>query len=154
MAGNFVVNQHDLTYILKQIQIAELHSSTPGMTLTQAIMQVYGVSAADAALLPAGLRTVDGSLNNLLSGNETLGAAGTEFPRLLDPTYTQGSGGSFDTNGPAPGGVVTNHDYTPTADGTGMSVVDSAPRTISNLIVDQTLANPAAIYSALKGAGI
>ena len=146
MAENFIVNQHDLTYILKQIQIAELHANTPGMTLVQAIMQVYGVSAADAALLPAGLRTVDGSFNNLLPGQSDFGAAGTLFPRLTDPTYTTGSGGPFFG--------VTNNNYTPTANGTGMSVVDSDPRTISNLIVDQSVANPAAIYAALRGAGI
>jgi len=146
MAGNFVVNRHDLEFILKQIRIAEDHSG--GKTMLQAIMDEYGVSATDAALLPAGLRTVDGSLNNLLPGQQGFGASNTLFPRLTDPVYTDGTGGPFFG--------VNNNDFTPIPGGTNanMSVVDTAPRTISNLIVDQSVANPAAIYAALRNAGV
>lgn len=140
MATSFQVNQHDLQFILKQIEVAELQAG--GMTTVEAIQAVYGVSAADAALMPVGLRTVDGQDNNLLPGSETNGASNTAFPRLLDPIYSnEADEASFHG--------VTNTNY-----GVDGNVVDSDPRTISNLIVDQTPANPAAIYAALKANGV
>ena len=67
---NFIVNTADLAYILEQIKLAETtslaYTSAPKTSL-QAIMQTYGVNAASAAQLPFGLRTVDGTYNNLLS---------------------------------------------------------------------------------------
>ena len=60
MATSFTVNQADLAFMLKQIKLAEstsaAYTSTP-RSILQAIMATYGVSAADAALLPFGLRT-------------------------------------------------------------------------------------------------
>lgn len=141
MATSFHVNVHDLSFILKQIQVSELQASTPGMTTVEAIQAVYGVSAADAALMPVGLRTVDGSDNSLLPGTESNGAGDTPFPRLLDPVYSnEGDESSFFG--------ISNTNY-----GNSGNVVDSDPRTISNLIVDQTPANVAAIYAALKAVG-
>jgi hypothetical protein len=131
MASSFHVNAHDLAFILKQIEVSELQAATPGMTTVQAIQAVYGVSAADAALMPVGLRTVDGSDNSLLPGSESNGASNTPFPRLLDPVY-----GNEGDESPFFG--VTNTNY-----GVGGNVVDSDPRTISNLIVDQTPASAA-----------
>ncbi len=156
MATNFIVNKHDLEFILKQIKIAEDHAS--GTDLTEAIRLAYGVNAADAALLPAGLRTVDGTMNNLLPGRENYGAAQTEFPRLLDPVYTNDNDGdSIDFDGPGPSPAITNTDYG-LVDGQGHigtgSVVDADPRTISNLIVTQDVSNPAAIRAALKAVGV
>ena len=137
-------SKSDLDFILEQILIAEA--------------QAAGADPASVVAhysLPFGLRTVDGTYNNLLPGNEEFGAADTLFPRIvpsnpinLEPGGAVTNGETFDANGPAPGGVVSNNNY-----GIGGSVVDSAPRTISNLIVDQTLANPAAIAAALKVAG-
>ena len=50
--------------------------------MLQAIQQAYGVkSATQASLLPFGLRTVDGSDNNLIPGQNNFGAADTLFPR-------------------------------------------------------------------------
>ncbi len=141
MATSFHVNVHDLSFILKQIQVSELPASTPGMTTVEAIQAVYGVSAADAALMPVGLRTVDGSDNSLLPGTESNGAGDTPFPRLLDPVYSN----EGDEN---PFFGISNTNY-----GNSGNVVDSDPRTISNLIVDQTPANVAAIYAALKAVG-
>ena len=140
MSSSFTVNKHDLEYILKQIKVSELQST--GMTTVAAIQAIYGVSAADAALLPAGLRTVDGRDNNLLPGQQDFGAADTLFPRLLEPVYN-------DENDELPFVGITNTNYDPNID-----VVDSDPRTISNLIVDQTAANPAAILAALAALGI
>lgn len=121
--------RHDLEFILRQIEIAEAHAA--GTPLP---------SLVDSPLLPAGLRTVDGSYNNILPGRETWGASGEGFVNLLDPSYRSGRG-SFP--------YAANNDY-----GQPGSVTDAEPRLISNLIVDQTLDNPAAIMVALKMTGL
>ena len=79
--------------------------------------------------MPFGLRTVDGSFNNLVEGQENFGAADELFPRLTDPFFRDAEAG-------------TSYDQT-----SGL-VIDSQPRTISNLIVDQTSNNPAAVAVA------
>jgi Animal haem peroxidase len=144
MASSFNINKEDLAFILKQIKIAENTSIgyTPAVgpvSIKQAIMDAYGFSAADAAIAPYGLRTVDGTYNNLLSeSTKTLGAADTLFPRLTTPVYLneQDEAAFFG---------VTNTNY-----GVAGSVVDSDPRTISNLIVDMSVNNPAAIAAFLN----
>lgn len=78
MSTSFVVNLADLTKILDQIKVAE--RNVAGESLVDIIGQ-------DAALLPIGLRTVDGSFNNLLPGQSQVGAADEIFPRLLTPVY-------------------------------------------------------------------
>src|SRR5690606_29748534 len=80
---------------------------------------------------------------NLVSGREQWGAADQPFKDLhVDTTPAQGSGS-------LPPGYPTNHNY-----GAPGNVVDADPRLISNLIVDQTLENPAAIMAALEHAGV
>lgn len=133
MSVTFTVDTYDLRHILRQIQIAE-EFAAPGNTRT--LQDIIGQSAA---LLPFGLRAVDGSNINLLPGQSLLGAADQPFPRLLPPQYTTGSG-SFDVNGQALGGVVTNNDYSATG-----AVVDTSIRTASNLISDMSPHNPAAV---------
>lgn len=123
--------KNDLEFILKQIEIAEKHAA--GESLADLI---------DSPLLPYGLRTVDGSYNNFLDGRETFGGSGFEFKHLVDPNHIVGSG----SLGGAP--YPTNNDY-----GQAGNVVDADPRLISNLIVDQTPDNPAAIMTALQHAG-
>ncbi|MGB3387542.1 MAG: peroxidase family protein, partial [Pseudaminobacter sp.] len=123
--------KHDLEFILNQIKIAEQHAD--GTPLDQLV---------DSPLLPYGLRTVDGSYNNFGIGREHWGASGEGFPSISSPTFPVGSG-------QLPPGYPTNNDY-----GQPGHVVDAEPRLISNLIVDQTLDNPAAIYTALKHAGL
>ncbi|MGF6092986.1 peroxidase family protein, partial [Pseudomonas sp. 18173] len=106
-------NKSDLEFILKQIFIAEANAN--------------GASLADLlpnSQVPFGLRTVDGSFNNLVTGQSEFGAADNAFPRLLDPSF-----------------------LSPAYAGTG-TVIDPQPRIISNLIVDQTANNPAAYASA------
>ena len=80
-----------------------------------------------------GLRTVDGSFNNLFPGQEFFGAADQLFPRLLDPFFR-----------------TAEYGRTTYAFGHGM-VIDLEPRTISNLIVDQTITNPAAVEAFVDG---
>jgi len=137
--------KHDLEYILKQIKIAEEHAK--GTPLTELV---------DDPLLPYGLRTVDGSFNNLVPGREQWGSADQPFKNLYeDDTYAQGSGSL-----PPGYGYPTNNDYSaegglpPGSRVAPGDVVDADPRLISNLIVDQTLNNPAAIAAALEHAGM
>ena len=141
---SFIVNAGDLAKILEQIKIAERNAA--GESLVDIIGQ-------DAALLPLGLRTVDGSFNHLLPGQSQVGAADQVFPRLLTPHYiNEADGDVMPLGGPL---VVTNTNYNPTipAGTTGgvnnHSVADADPRIISNLIVDQTLSNRSALVSAL-----
>jgi hypothetical protein len=141
---NFNVNKDDLQFILRQIKIAERHAGTNGlaMTLTSAIMAEYNISANDAALTPFGLRTVSGRDNNLTPGQSTLGAADMLFPRLTTPDFLSDTDNESFALGPPGSGAptITNNNY-----GAAGSVVDSDPRIISNLIVDQTISNPAAV---------
>ncbi len=102
-------SKSDLEFILKQIFIAEAHAD--GASLSDLLPN---------SQVPFGLRTVDGSFNNLVAGQSEFGAADNSFLRLLDASYRANYAG------------------------TG-NVVDSQPRTISNLIVDQTANNPAAV---------
>jgi hypothetical protein len=103
---------------------------------------IYPLAIPDSKT-PFGIRTVDGSFNNLMEGREFWGAANQPMPRFFDPNYTTGQG-SIDLNGDAPGGVMTGGNYAnPT------SVVDTQPRIISNLVADMSVNNPAALYAAL-----
>jgi Animal haem peroxidase/RTX calcium-binding nonapeptide repeat (4 copies) len=153
MATSFNINRNDLEFILRQIKIAELHAGTNGTptTLLDAIAQEYGISETNAALSPFGLRTVDGSENNLLAGQADLGAADTLFPRLTDPVYLNDADGDVMSFGPTGSGApppVTNNNY-------GLftsSVADADPRIISNLIADQSISNPAAVKAYLSNA--
>ncbi len=116
--------RHDLEFILDQIIIAERHAA--GEDLTDLIAN---------SSLPLGLRTVDGTFNNLVPGQENFGAANQVFPRLLDPNFRDAEAG-------------TSYDQD-----TGL-VIDSTPRTISNLIVDQTTDNPAAVAAAERDGSV
>src|SRR5262245_64472231 len=107
----------DLQFILEQILIAERQAA--GESLLGIVPNVR---------VPFGLRTVDGSLNILVAGNQTFGVADKLFPRLADPLFRDAEGGTSYAN---PG-----------------MVIDSQPRVISNLIVDQTAHNPAAYATA------
>ncbi|GEP12549.1 peroxidase family protein [Methylobacterium gnaphalii] len=161
------LNQQDLIYILKQIRIAEAHASGIGLTelrvdpatgdlLTdRSLYNSAGVWLGDANApraipdphVPYGLRTVDGTYNNIVPGRETWGSSGQPMPQNFQPNYLNDTDGDQMILGPgAP--VITNGNY-----GLPGSVADADPRIISNLVVDQSLNNPAAIAAALKVAG-
>src|SRR5438128_5554868 len=125
-AVGFVLDAGDLRFIFRQIQIAEAHAAGG---------QLFGPgqNQIQERRLPFGLRTVDGSFNHIAPGQERFGASDQIFPRLTtrvlrnaeqDTSYTQNKG----------------------------TVIDSQPRIISNLIVDQTVRNPAAVAAAGPGA--
>lgn len=133
--------RHDLEFILEQIRIAEAHANGTPMA-----------DLVDSPLLPAGLRTVDGSFNNILPGREQWGASGQPFVNLVTPEFGVGSG-SITFGAGTPGAVtVSNNDYG--TNGPNNNLADAEPRLISNLIVDQTLNNPAAIITALTRGGV
>ena len=125
----------DLEFILQQILIAEAHAS--GANPASLVPNTFA---------PFGLRTVDGTYNNLMPGQSEFGAADNPFPQLVDPAFVNEADG--DTINLGPGGLITNNDY-----GVPGSVADADPRIISNLIVDMTTNNPAAV-SAFVDAGL
>lgn len=170
LGADFTVTVSDLQFILQQIRIAESHraiETTPivanASVVPSANVLALGRALADprsgnganvrtatiantttrvlSPLLPEGLRQVDGRNNNLTGngfsswmgfgyitpttlGKSAWGAADTLFPRLVGPVFRSG----YETR-------------------TG-NVVDAAPRLISNLISDQSEANPAARAAA------
>ena len=118
----------DLDFILEQIKIAEEHAAGEPLFGADGLIPANNISW--------GLRTVDGTYNNLIPGRTDWGAADQPFPNLLDPVYRPAPE-TVDMNGPgAAVGVVGGGTYEPTPNQPGAIVVDSAPRTISNLIVD------------------
>jgi Ca2+-binding RTX toxin-like protein len=149
----------DLDFILAQIKIAEAHAAGQPLYGEGGLIPAYNISW--------GLRTVDGSYNHLLPGQEKWGASDTPFKELLNPTFRtimvdpDGAGPSpampmqyrpgIDNDGPTttlPNGTVIGNRAGPG------DVIDPSVRVISNLLVDQTLSNPAAILTALQNAGI
>src|SRR4051812_9739688 len=135
----FTVTPSDLAFILKQIKIAEAHvANTTEATGPCGALVGPGPDQIGSPLLSFGLRTVDGSCNNLLPGQETFGASDQAFPRLTTPSFRDA-----ESNPPA-FGPPTPSSYSQTSG----NVFDSQPRTISNLIVDQTSTNPSAVHAA------
>ncbi|CAI8893376.1 serralysin [Pseudomonas jessenii] len=126
----------DLNFILDQIKIAEADAA--GQDILSLIPNIRA---------PLGLRTVDGSNNNLMNlngiNNTEFGAADNVFPRLTDPVFNPAEGVPADFFGPG-SPAIPGSSY---AQNSG-NVFDSQPRTISNLIVDQTSNNPAAYATA------
>ncbi|MGB3337873.1 MAG: peroxidase family protein, partial [Devosia sp.] len=133
----------DLDFILKQIKIAEAHAAGTPLYGPGGLIPTYN--------LAWGLRTVNGEYNNLL--HPEWGSADNPFPEPLGNDYRPAEGGDLDMDGP--GGqpaIPTAPNYNPSNSANNI-VVDGSVRTISNLLVDQTLDNPAAIMVALERAG-
>jgi Ca2+-binding RTX toxin-like protein len=137
-AVGFVLTDGDLRFIFRQIEIAQEHAA--GNPLFGP-----GPLQVNDPRFPHGLRTVDGSLNHLVAGQERWGAADEIFPRLAPPLYRQGE--PFDPDGPGPVAAVPTSYLQKRG-----TVADSQPRIISNLIADQTTRNPAAVAVAGTGA--
>ncbi len=135
----FTVSAADLSYILDQIKIGEAHVvNTTAATGPCGALLGNGPNQIPSPLLSFGIRTVDGSCNNLQETQEKFGAADQAFPRLTVPNFktAEAPPASFG------GGAVTSYAQTSGA------VFDTEPRTISNLIVDQTSDNPSAVAAA------
>jgi Ca2+-binding RTX toxin-like protein len=165
----FTLNQADLAFVLHQIKVAEVHAS--GVPLTEIRLNPDGTVISDRSQydavtglylgnpatpraipdphVPVGLRTVDGTYNNIVAGRELWGAADQAMPRALDPNFrNDADGDTMSLGGPA---VVTNTDYSvvgtpsPSNGGHTGNVADADPRIISNLISDMSINNPAAV---------
>ncbi|WP_092919148.1 peroxidase family protein [Agrococcus baldri] len=166
---SFVLNQNDLEFILRQIQISEAHAADQqnpsNYTLLCGNPQDATGTCVPDVMRPAGVRTVDGSYNNLFVGRSAWGSGLQEFPRMLDPVWREGEpapsqeappnfGGTPPGSAPGPHAIC----QAPGTPGAGMDpwgdtcyaqtegfVYDSEPRVVSNLIVDQTTSNPAIV---------
>lgn len=127
---DFTVTLHDLAFILKQIKISEAATNPDGSINADMLRELVS-----SPLLPYGLRTVDGSWNNLLPGQELYGSADQTMPRLTALNWQDAD-------------EMTSYIQI------GGTVIDADPRVISNLISDQTASNPAALeaFNALKDA--
>jgi hypothetical protein len=138
VGNGFTVTAGDLSFILKQIKVAERHANTYSATNPCGTLVGSGPNQIPDRLTAYGLRTVDGSCNNLFPGRETFAAADQPFPRLTSPEFrdAENSLPAFGPTRPTSYKQVKG------------SVFDSEPRTISNLVVDQTSANPAARAAA------
>ena len=130
----FNLNASDVRFILKQIQISENHVANTNST-TGPCGALLGSGPNQipnngvGVTLPWGLRTVTGVCNNIESDQNHYGQADRAFPRLV------------------PKKVRAAENGTSYAQTTG-TVRDSEPRTVSNLVVDQTEGNPAAVAAA------
>ena len=142
VGAGFELDAGDLRFIRAQLRVAEAHAATgPGYPCDALLGS--GPNQVPSPVLPYGLRTVDGRCNNLQPGQSTFGKADELFPRELDAFYrsAEADPGLF---GP-PGGARTTY-----LQKKGL-VIDAEPRLVSNLVVDQTAANPAAVAAAGPG---
>src|SRR6059058_2116308 len=127
--SGFTINAEDLRFIYDQILVAQDHAAG-GTLLGPGPNQVHDPQ------LPRGLRTVDGSFNNLvpIPDQHLFGASDQVFPRRTTPAFRAAEAGTS---------------YAQTSG----DVIDSQPRIATNIILDQTVANPAAVAAALNPCG-
>ena len=148
VGNGFVINGEDLRFIFHAIEVAQFNAAGnpllgPGpfqvnlRTPISAACDPAGAACPSDPQQPVGLRTVDGSFNNLvpIPDQHMFGAADRLFPRLTTPNFRPAEQG------------------TSYADKTNTNVFDSQPRIISNLIVDDTATNPAAVAAAAQTPG-
>ena len=143
----FNLNPSDLKFILQQIKIAEHHATTT--TGSDPCRGLLGngpnqIPAGPQAIeLPWGLRTVDGTCNNLVAGKAKFGAADQTFPTRYGTDHREAEARPDIPGFPPGNGGTGNTTYAATG-----NVYDSRPRDVSNLIVDQTASNPAAVAAS------
>src|SRR3954466_14823050 len=160
--AGFNVTAGDLSFILKQIHISEHHAATqtvrpspthPAVGPCEGLVGP-GRDQIPDRLTPYGLRTVGGECNNLFPagdvGNRPFFAASDQlFPRLARPAVSRDADqvpAGFPLNQLSPG-TPAPPARTSYKQKKG-DVVDAQPRVISNLVVDQTSENPAAVAAA------
>ncbi|HEU5455176.1 MAG TPA: hypothetical protein VFU85_05775, partial [Nocardioides sp.] len=98
--AGFNLNRSDLRFILEQIKVAERHAATASPQNPCGTLRGNGAHQVPNPVLPYGLRTVDGSCNNLLPGGEDLGRAQRLMPRLADPVWRDGEDATVPGVGP------------------------------------------------------
>src|SRR5438045_2671648 len=134
VGNGFVINADDYRFIFAQIQVAQdIAAGGVPQGVAAGLNSQVGFAKPDPQL-PSGLRTVDGSYNNLVTSPDQhmFGAADVLFPRVLVPSFRDAE------SDPATGNPTT---YRQPCVGVGCNpagnvVFDSQPRLISNLIVD------------------
>ena len=114
--ADLAFDMEDMDFILQQIIYAERHAAGEDL-----------LDILPNASVPWGLRTVDGSYNNLSPGQEDFGQSDNPFTTKGNPDYKP--------------------EYLSFPDGDG-TLMDSTPRLISHLIVNQSVDNPAAVSTA------
>src|SRR3954470_4110747 len=89
VSQGFNINAGDLRFIYEQILVAQDHAAGGNLLGT-------GPNQVSDPQLPRGLRTVDGSYNNLVPvpDQHLFGAADRLFPRLLVPNFRDAEQGS------------------------------------------------------------
>ena len=92
----FTVTPGDLHFIMKQIKIAEQHAATLTASNPCGTLVGPGPDQIPDRLTPYGLRTVDGSCNNLFPQRERFAAADELFPRLATPSFRDAEGVAAD----------------------------------------------------------
>src|SRR5204862_5065836 len=97
VSQGFNITAEDLRFIYEQILVAQDHAAG-GKLLGPGPNQVSDPQ------LPRGLRTVDGSFNNLVPGQTNFGQADLVFPRLLTPVFKDAEMLRFDPDGTGPTG--------------------------------------------------
>src|SRR3954449_12299386 len=120
VVGNgFTVTPGDLAFILKQIKIAEHHAATATPANPCGTLVGPGPNQVPDTDSAYGLRTVDGSCNNLVRGHETFAASDRTFPRLTNPVFRNAESidNSFPVGPPGPTSYLQKSG----------SVVDSQP---------------------------
>jgi Ca2+-binding RTX toxin-like protein len=123
-------DMEDMNFILDQIKISERHAA--GEDLADILPNLS---------IPWGLRTVDGSFNNLIPGQEGFGAADLEFGQAAGRVFPDAQASIFPPN-------------LPTTYNSAENVTDSTPRLISHLITNQSVMNPAAVSAAAAEGGV
>src|SRR5258706_5017866 len=145
VGSGFVLNREDLRFIFHQIMVGQTHATTysaqhPCDTLLgPGPFQVNGIGNPNGnPQLPVGLRTVDGSCNNLVPvpDQHAFGKADRLFPRQTTPVFKDAEQGTSYKQ------KLLNN-----------TVIDSQPRIVTNLIADQSDANPAAVAVATHPCG-
>src|SRR3954454_13619885 len=166
VGSGFTVTAGDLSFILKQIKIAERHAALydSGVNPDKTHDPDYCASLVGPAedqipdyLTSYGLRLVDGECNNLVPQTTVDGdpatpgfkqpqfaSADQPFPRLTDPLFRLAEKKPAGLFGVGSAGGTLPTSYTQKKG----DVFDTQPRLISNLIVDQTAQNPAAVAAA------
>src|SRR3954452_409289 len=143
VAQGLDVAASDLSLILDQIEIAEHHVASATPQNPCAGLSDPTATKTTAAPAASGLRTVDGSCNNLQPGQQSLGATDQVVGRLTAADFRPAQAGPPDFFGPGTG-TLPPSSYVQSSG----TVFDDRPRVISNLIVDQSAANPAAADAA------
>jgi putative cell wall-binding protein/Ca2+-binding RTX toxin-like protein len=147
----------DLEFILKQVEISEAHAyaietGDEGYSLLCASTQDTSGKCVRDPMLPHGLRTVDGSFNNL-EFDTTTGRSNKVMPRLLPIRWREGQAAASPM-GPQPGDTSMCEDPAGSCYGQyDGAVYDAHPRQVSNLIVDNTTSNPTVVDAAANHPG-